>query len=193
MDIDELPPQYKLPNDSGKNLVKILVAVGVIAASAILAFVVIKALRSAPDIKGAVRVDSVPPGAVVTVDGTKLTNVTPLNINNLPLGTDHDLKIELPRHKPYSTKVTIPTSGGVVPVTALLTPISGQLVVRSSPPGADLYINGQRRDRTPCNIVDVDVETVKEIELRLKDHQPKKMTLTWPASGKLEVDVKLVK
>jgi hypothetical protein len=185
--------QYRIVNDNRKTIVRAAVAISVVLLTAVLAYVGIRALRQTPEVKGSVRVDSVPRGATVLVDGTKLSNVTPLEINNLLLGSAHDLRIELGRHKPYTTVVTIPTSGGMIPVTALLTPMTGTLRVSTTPPGADLYINGQLRNRTPCIVTDVDVASVRSVELRLKDYQPSTTALTWPESGELDVSIKLTK
>jgi hypothetical protein len=76
---------------------------------------------------------------------------------------------------------------------AILKPITGKIVVNSVPGGADVYINGVMRGRTPGTIADIDMNTAKTLELRLLGHQPKIINLEWPANGQVTLDLKLEK
>jgi serine/threonine protein kinase len=192
-EVDELPPHLRLDQARPKMLLKIVAAVAAVAIAAIATFFIVKATRHSAPVKGSVRVDSVPSGAVVIVDGQKLPNITPLTIDNLPAGAKHDLRLELARHKPYATSIEVPSTGGLIPVTAIMTPITGILRVVSVPAGADLYVNGEFRSRTPCTISDVDMESLKQVELRLKEFSPQKVNLTWTEKGEIDLEVKMLK
>ena len=76
---------------------------------------------------------------------------------------------------------------------AQLTPITGKILVNTVPPSAEIRINGQLRGRTPTTINDVDMDSAKQLELRLKDYQPYVQDLVWPADGKIQIDIKLVR
>ncbi len=193
LDVDELPAHYRIDNKRPKTVLVVLAGIAAISLAAFATFFIVKSTRKAPAVQGSVRVDSVPAGAAVSVDGNVLPNITPLTINNLPAGTSHDLVLTLTRHKKYTTKIEVPKTGGVIPVTAIMTPITGTLRVTSIPPGAELHINGQFRNRTPCTISDVDMEGVKQIELRLKEYTPQKVQLNWPEKAELDVEVKMTK
>ncbi len=193
LDVDELPAHYRIDNKRPKTVLVVLAGIAAISLAAFATFFIVKSTRKAPAVQGSVRVDSVPAGAAVSVDGKVLPNITPLTINNLPAGTSHDLVLTLVRHKQYTTKIEVPKAGGVIPVTAIMTPITGTLRVTSIPAGAELYINGQFRNRTPCTISDVDMEGVKQIELRLKEYTPQKVPLNWLEKSELDVEVKMTK
>ncbi|MBP9085658.1 MAG: protein kinase [Kofleriaceae bacterium] len=190
---DELPAHYRIESNKPRMILLVLAGIAAISLAAVATFLIVKSTRKAATVQGAVRVDSVPAGAAVTVDGQKLSNITPLTINNLSVGSSHELVLELVRHKPYKTKIEVPKAGGVIPVTAIMTPITGVLRVTTLPAGAELYINGQYRNRTPCTLAEVDMEGVKQIELRLKDYAPQKVSLNWTEKGELDVEVKMTK
>ena len=79
----------------------------------------------------------------MSFDGTRLTDKTPLTIDGVPVGTRHDIRVELARHQAYTETIDIPKTGGEVPVMALLKPITGKIVVDSQPSGAEIWIDGQ--------------------------------------------------
>jgi hypothetical protein len=109
----------------------------------------------------------------------------------MPVGSHHSVKVELARYKVYEDTVDVPKIGGEVGVMALLKPITGKLVINSVPGGAEIRINDQIRGRTPTTISDVDMDSSRRVELRLKDYQPYVQDLTWPGNGQIQIDVKL--
>jgi hypothetical protein len=66
---------------------------------------------------GAMRVESRPSGAAVLIDG-RIVGTTPLQISDLEPGT-HDVRLELPGHRPWATTRTI-VAGQTVRVAASL-------------------------------------------------------------------------
>ena len=64
-----------------------------VSAAAGVTFFIIKATRDKPPAVGSIRVDSVPAGAEVTFDGTRLAGVTPMTIDHVPVGTRHEVKV----------------------------------------------------------------------------------------------------
>jgi hypothetical protein len=139
-----------------------------------------------------IRIDSVPPGAEVTFDGTRLSEKTPVTVDSVPIGSRHEVKVDLPRHRSYvDADVLVPKTGGDIQVSAVLQPITGKLRIDSHPDGAEIYINGEVRGRAPTTINDVDMDSARRIELRLKDYEPFVQDLTWPANGEIAIDAKL--
>jgi hypothetical protein len=59
------------------------------------------------------------------------------------------------------------------------------------PPGADVYINGQLKGRTPVAIGDLDPDTTRTVELRLRDHAPEIRPLDWSQTSELDLEVRL--
>jgi hypothetical protein len=156
-------------------------------------FFIIKSTRDMAPSSATIRVESVPEGAEVSYDGTKLAGVTPMSIDKVPLGTRHEIKVELARHKPFLENVDIPKVGGEVGVLATMKPITGRLVIVTEPDGAEIRIDGQLRGRAPTTINDIDMASAKTVELRLKDYQPYIQSLQWPANGEIDIDRKLQK
>jgi serine/threonine protein kinase len=187
---DEIPDKYKV--SGGARWIKLVIAgVMAISVAAGVTFFIIKATRDNPPEVGTIRVESVPPGAEVTFDNTRLVGATPMSIDSVPIGTRHEVKVELARHKPHIETVDIPKQGGEVSVKAFLTPITGKLRVVTQPDGAEIRIDGQLRGRAPMTITDIDMSSAKTLELRLKDYQSYIEALHWPPNGEININQKL--
>jgi hypothetical protein len=190
LEADEIPRAYKLTD---ARWVKLVIA-GVIAVSVAAAttFFIIRSTRDSAPPVGSIHVESNPPGAEVSYDGTRLAgHPTPMTIDAVPVGTRHEIRVEYPRHTAYVETVDIPKTGGEIPVSAILKPITGKMVINTVPGGADVYINGQLRGHTPTTITDIDMDAAKKVEIRLKGYLDYEQDLTWPANGEIDIDKKL--
>ena len=187
---DEINPAYKVTG--GPRWIKLVIA-GVLAVSvaAGVTFFIIKSTRESAPSVATVRIDSVPPGAEVVFDGTRLAGSTPMTVDSVPVGTRHEIKVEVPRHKPYIETIDIPKSGGDVTVKAFLTALTGKIRVNSRPPGAEIRIDNRLYGYSPMTINGIDIATAKTIELRLKDYQPFTKTLEWPANAEINIDAEM--
>jgi len=187
-----LPAHYNVSGNS--RWIKLVIA-GILAISvaAGVTFFIIKSTRDSAPTVGRVNIESVPPGAEVTFDGTRLAGSTPMTVDSVPTGTRHEIRVELARHKPHVETVDIPKNGGEVPVKAMMVPITGKLRVVTTPDGAEIWIDGKLRGRAPTTIADIDMGSAKLLELRLKDYMPYQQSLDWPANGEINIDAKLQK
>jgi hypothetical protein len=191
-EIDEIPSHFKIRSTRRRWYAYIVAGLIAVSAAAGTTFLIISATReTAPPTTGSVHIESVPPGGEVYFNGTRLTDRTPLTIEGVPVGTRHDIRVEMPRHKAYEETIDIPKTGGEISVTALMKPITGKIVVNSQPGGAEIWINDQLRGRTPTTLNDIDMAAAKKIELRLKGYEPVVADLDWPANGQISLDVKL--
>jgi hypothetical protein len=190
---DELPAHYQLGAARRRWFTYIASGVLAVSVAAAVTFLIIRSTRESTPVLGSVRIESVPAGAEVTFDGTRLTNKTPFTIDSIPVATRHAIRVELARHQAYEETVDIPKTGGEVPLMALLKPITGKIIINSVPPGAEIRINGELRGRTPTTINDVDMDSAKRLELRLKDYQPFAQDLAWPRDGKIRINQSLVR
>ena len=190
-EVDEMPSQYKIGAARRRTFGYIIAGILAISVAAGVTFLIIRSTRDGAPTTGSVHIDSVPAGAEVTFDGTRLTEKTPMTVPNVPVGSRHEVKVELARHQVFvDNEVDVLKTGGETQVMALLKPVTGKLKINSQPGGADIYINGQPRGRTPTTINDVDMSSAKKIELRLKDYQPYLEDLTWPSDGSIEIDAR---
>jgi hypothetical protein len=191
LEADEMPSHYKV--SGGPRWLKLAIA-GVLAVSAAagVTFFIIKATReSETPTVGSIHIESVPPGAEVLYDGTRLAGITPMTVDSVPVGTRHEIKVQLAHHKELAQMVDVPRTGGEQSITAVMQPITGKLIVNTIPGGADIYIDGQPRGRTPTTLNDIDMGSAKTVELRLKDYRPYVQDLAWPADGVITIDRKL--
>jgi hypothetical protein len=89
---------------------------------------------------GSLIVSSTPGGALVTLDGGH-GQMTPWTYTDLTAGA-HVVQVFLSGYQTYTAVITVP-QGGIVPLTAVLLPLTnvGVLQVISTPGGADLYVD----------------------------------------------------
>jgi hypothetical protein len=191
-EVDAIPERFKVrPNAHYLRLA--IAAVLAVPVAAAATYFIIKAGREAAPTTGSIHIESKPSGAEVSYDGTRLAGATPMTIEAVPVGTRHEIKIELARHAAHVETVDIPKRGGEVSVAADLHAIRGKLVVNTAPGGADVYIDGQLRGHTPTTITDIDMDSARRLELRLKGYHDLEQDLLWPANGEIDVDRKLAR
>jgi serine/threonine protein kinase len=190
VEMDEIPSVYKL-NRGPRWGVLAIAGIFAISAAAAATYFIIRSTREPVPTTATVRVQSIPAGATVYFDGQALADKTPLQVDGVPIGTRHEIKLELAKYKPHVEQVDLPKDGRELPVVAQLDPVLGQVDVDSAPEGADVYVNGHLAGHTPMNIKDVDMDATKSVELRLKSYQPATRTLEWNNEGKAAVLIKL--
>jgi hypothetical protein len=99
-----------------------------------------------------VLIRSTPPGASITVNG-ETAGVSPLSLPVLPAGR-HLVVATLRGFRPlYKTVEIAPGERTVLDLT--LEPLTGLLLVHSTPPGAELTVNDVHRGTTPALITDL--------------------------------------
>ncbi len=106
------------------------------------------------------RVDSVPRGASVFIDGI-LRGTTPCDIDRVPSG-ECEIEIQLEDHRPFRRRFTL-QAGDEHTVHAELEALPGAMRLTSVPSGARIYINDVPRGETPLLI-----ETLSPGEYRVR-------------------------
>ncbi|HSS02755.1 MAG TPA: protein kinase [Kofleriaceae bacterium] len=192
-EIDELPAHYRLGASRARWFTYIVSGVLAVSVAAAVTFLIIRSMRDTAPQVASVYITSVPAGADVLFEGTRLRDKTPLTIDKVPVGTRPTIRLELAHYGPYEEILDIPRRGAEVKRTIQLMAITGKIVIDSVPAGAEIHINGRMRGRTPTTINDVDMDSAKVLELRLKDYQLFRQDLAWPADGKIQINAKLVR
>ncbi|MDB4953074.1 MAG: serine/threonine protein kinase [Myxococcales bacterium] len=188
---DEIPSQYKVARSKWLLLVIAgLLAISIAAGATVL---ILNHLRDAPPTIGSVHIESAPAGADVYWDNSKLDKKTPVTVDGVPVGSRHEVRVEMPGHATYTESVLLPKKGGEIPVMAMLKVITGKIRVVTHPDGAEIRIDGEVRGRAPTTLNDIDLTSARQIELRLKEYQPYIQPLAWPANGEIDLDIKLMK
>lgn len=96
-------------------------------------------------------VESSPPGAQILVGGeTPIRGIAPLRLNNLKTSRMH-VSAFLEGYQPYERDVDV-VNGQQTRITIVLEPITQSLQLRSTPAGADWYLDGALAGKTPANL-----------------------------------------
>jgi hypothetical protein len=188
-EVDEIPAQYKIRSGSARWLWAALAGTAAVAVAAVVTFAAIRALRSGGPAKTVLIVESVPSGATVYADGSAIEGTTRLEIA-VAVGSRVQLRVELARHKSYTETVHIDSETPQA-VMARLEPYLGRVRVDTQPAGAEIWIDGKLRGRTPTTVPDLDLAASRKLELRLKDYDPHVQDLIWPDNGVISVNVAL--
>ncbi|GAA6741896.1 PEGA domain-containing protein [Thermus oshimai] len=131
--------------------------------------------------------DSRPQGAEVYLDG-RLQGRTPLTLAVNP--GRHEVEFRLSGYQPYRATVN-PGPGERVQILAQLVPLprTGVLLLRSTPSGAEVYLDGSLRGRTPLDL------TLPEgrysVELRLSGYEPYRATVQVRAGETARLEARL--
>ena len=96
-----------------------------------------------------VTIESVPPGAYVSVDGNKVGE-TPLKFQLFP-GT-HNLEIGADRYKSWRTELVVNANQPQVLDNIQLLPADGTLALSTKPPGASVTVGDRYAGKTPLKI-----------------------------------------
>jgi serine/threonine protein kinase len=101
---------------------------------------------------GQLAIESTPPGAQVQVDGqTDASWVTPVTLANLQPG-QHSISVSKPGYSTDLRTVNV-TAGNRATTVVHLTRLMATLVVKSDPPGANIYVDGHDTStKTPAQV-----------------------------------------
>jgi hypothetical protein len=188
LEVDEVPAQYRI--GGGRSwLLRGLLAIVLIAGGVAAAVLIIRGGEPAPP-TAAIVIESKPPGALVAIDGKPLDEKTPLSWKTKP-GARHEIDVTLTGYQAFHDTVLVPEGGGDVKVLAFLPPRTVKLRVTSTPAGADVYLNGALKGRTPIELSDLSPDSATDVEVRLKDYAPEHRSLTWDHGDEQPVDFRL--
>ncbi len=114
-----------------------------------------------------------PPGAFVVVNGVLQSGTTPLSAS-LVDGRDNEVWIARRHHRP--TRLLIPAQGDELERTVELERATGtrsaRAHFRSTPGGAQVYINGEAIGKTPLRMENVRADFETHVQMELEGHRP---------------------
>jgi hypothetical protein len=192
MEVDEIPSMYKVQSTGPRWFVLAIAALVAVAAAAIATYFILRK-DSEPRATASIVINTVPEGATVFVDSQQLPDKTPAVFKDSAPGKRHVIVVSLARHRPVEKTIEVPPSGGEQRISIPLQKINGKILINTSPEGADIFIKGEPRGRTPANLVDIEIETTKNLELRHKDFGTRTIPLVWPDSGEVTLQIDLKK
>ena len=104
-----------------------------------------------------------PAGASVTVDGKPVEGVTPTTLTGLDAKKVYDVKVSLKGFHDWKVKLK-PKAGDKI--DAALVPNEKIVQVASTPPGADVMLDGKRVGKTPFTIHKLDLTKSHALEIK---------------------------
>ncbi len=183
LQLDEIPDEYKLKGSGARPWLLraiLLLLIAITGGALTIAF-----LGGKEPVEARVRFESIPQGATVTVDGTALSDPTPVVFEEAEPGLRYRVEYKLDGYTAKTKDVLVPKGGGDVTDFAALEKIMSRLLVTSKP-RADVFVDDIRVGTTPFDRkFDEPPHTV---ELRLRGHKPKRQILEWGNKAELILD-----
>lgn len=139
---------------------------------------------------GSLVVTSSPMGALITVDGGN-GQQAPWTYQGIPSGP-HIVQAFLSGYQPFSTQVNIP-EGQSVTVNAMLNPLTqiGSIQVKSSPSGADVYVDGFFKGNSDITVGSIQAGN-HQVRIRLAGYEDWSSTVVVTQGAVTIVDATLV-
>jgi serine/threonine protein kinase len=157
------------PRPSGSRVLEALRWTVIAALVGLVTYLVIaKAIK--PEPVPVVRIDSVPRGAELWLDGQLLPDPTPARIEGLVVGTDHALEVRLAGHEPWTTHLRV--QAGEQEQVAALVAVGRIVEIVSEPAGAEVRCDGVLEGRTPLRLGRRRVGEVLDISVTIEGREP---------------------
>lgn len=124
---------------------------------------------------GEATVDSSPQGAQIVIDGTDTGKVTPARLTDLQIGKTYTLKLSKPGYSDAEQPLVATSAQTPAAVTVTLSEARGTLLLTTTPPGAEILIDGGPTGKlTPDSITNITLATNHRLVLRkdgYSDHE----------------------
>ncbi len=186
LEIDEIPEQFKLGRRSGARWLLVGAVGATLAALGVVVFLLMGGGSDEPT-TGQVRIDTLPQGAKITVNGHPLPDKSPAFLEQATVGRRYTVHAELAGYQPKEKDIVASDGADVL---LFLDRIPRRLVVTSRPK-ADLLVDGVRVGSTPY---ERKYESPPEvIELRLKGYKPTRKILEWGDKEELVLPIEMEK
>jgi hypothetical protein len=188
---EAFPAAPRPPDPSGTLLVgssrrAILIGAVVVAVVALAVIIGLVAAGSGPA-RASIEVVSLPPGAEVRLDGTRVAGVTPLVIPDVDAQSTHHVRVSMRGYDVWEDDVKFDpglprgaNGSASVRIQSVLVPTVGTLELDSEPPGAEAIVNGRIRGTTPTTVGDLPPNEDVAIELRLRGYRVARKSVSWP-------------
>jgi hypothetical protein len=122
-----------------------------------------------------VAVTSDPAGATVTLDGKPVEGTTPTALSGLDVKKVYDLKLAMKGFHDWKVKLK-PKAGDKI--DAALVPNEKVVEVATTPPGADVILDGKRIGKTPFTIHKFDLTKAHAIEVKRVGFVPQSRSIS---------------
>jgi serine/threonine protein kinase len=143
-------------------------------------------------IYGTIVVETVPSGAVVSIDGRVLAEATPVRINRVLADVEHSLMAEKIGFRPVTAKVKVAENETrTFRMTLGGKPV--RLTVKTTPPGAAVFVNGREAGASPRDIEGLDAAAIHGLKLSKTGYETMELSVSFDNGVDKIVDVELEK
>ncbi len=139
-----------------------------------------------------VNIVTTPAGATVEVDDKKVEGVTPLELKGLEPGEIHKLKVSLAGYKIREESVTV-NKDERKELTLNLDKLTGELVVVTTPAGAEVLMDGKVVGKAPVTLSALPLESNPVIKAKLDGYKESEKTAVWAGREQVQLDFALEK
>ena len=191
-DLDLTEEQYYPHNPKRRLRVIMAVAITTLCLSALAAGVFYLVTYSGEE-TGAVKIVSEPSGASITLDGKPTNTKTPATLPIADLKSKHVVELQLARYKSWRQEFEFASGDTKITVLANLEPTRGKVTIRSEPSGAEVYIDGNSKGKTPLTVGNLDTSREVKVEVRKQGHATITRTVQWEDGNEIDVTLALEK
>ena len=146
---------------------------------------------------GQLTIVSSPPGAAVKLDGAETGKTTPATLEDVTVGKTYALELALDDYQPKTESVSLSQAdlergGSALTRQFFLDRVRGQLEIKSTPPGAEIYVRGRFLGQTP--FVYDDIERTGDgltIVLRMPKHRDRRVEVDWSKGTRQTIEAEL--
>jgi len=148
------------------------------------------ALLMEPDTKALLRIDSIPPGASVTVNGTAIDAPTPISIPVAP-NQPNTIRLELEGYEPWEEQAVIVPLGETFRIRPRLAALVASLSVITHPDGAEVFVDDERLGVTPLERADLRPGKGRLLTVRKEGYRSLSMRIDLDVERPLTIDRQL--
>lgn len=142
-------------------------------------------LRDAGLLPTRLRIESEPPGATIIIDGIGMGAVTPHTLGSLPSGRPILLELQLAGYRTFRERILLEPFQGLREEAFTLERMVGALEVTSEPPGARIYLDGERiQETTPAVIESLLADRTTRVEARMAGRLSRSAAVLVPDGGR---------
>ncbi|MCG8419706.1 MAG: PEGA domain-containing protein [Proteobacteria bacterium] len=189
LELEEIPDNFIIGRTERRWLLPTILAVSCVTIGVVIGIFLFTA-EGVPT-RTTLKINSIPGGASVKINDLAVAEVTPIEWSSAEPGARYVIVLERQGYETETREVTVSADGG--DITVILERVPVTLEVDSTPQGAEIYLNGQFKGRTPKTLTGLDVNKSRELELILSGYQPHMETLSWEDKDILQRNIDLHK
>ncbi len=135
-----------------------------------------------------VKIQSTPKGARIKLEGIMQDELTP-TVLQLPVGVPKNIELSLDDHEPYRAQITA-SATTTNKLLARLMRRAGSLSLRTKPPGAQVFLNGEKVGVTPLQLESLPRKPA-QLRLELSGYRTERRLAPLDAQARVELSATL--